>query len=1154
LIFNVVGLVAILGLALLIAMVWQGVASTEEEARREIDETLSRTTERLQILVRAAEMTEESAERTARLPEVTGATLRSTLEMSLSAFEQRPELSYLGIAIPETGEYGCLERAANGQIWLWLFPGTRAQDRVMRSFILSDQGFVLHEERPPNGYDPRARPFYAAALNGPPGGTWMPTYQWIIPSSNSRPVWGFSYVKALRNDSGRLVCVLDTDFDIPALNVFMKSLGAENHCQLQVIELGAKPRLIGDPGVMGSAPLPLPDQLTPLLKFSSETFEGQMKLDGERRWVAARRIDLKGGGSWQVVASRKDTVIEAPLRRQLYQVGGMGLGIVVGLVLVSVQMARRFGQPLAALERRVAHIGQPEPEVAPKPGAASATDEFRETQLLGEALDRAAEAVCEQNLTREQQVASLALKGALFDFTDAALFSLDPQWVILEWNAAAERLFGLERDRAVGQAIKETVLAPDGPADWPAMLAVKGTANYRLRGTRGPFDAEVRIVSFTQSGREVRTIIILDISARKNAELRLRRERDYADAVLNSLPGVFYHVDRDLHLVRWNKNFERISGYGADELAGIHPLNFFVEEEKALVASKIGEVFEKGEAHVEADYLLKDGRRIPYLFTGVRFEHEGRLGYVGVGTDIAERKRMEEDLRKETAMFEAQVESALDGILVVDRHGKKIIQNQRLNELWKIPPEIVANPDNGPQIQFALQKIKNPTESAARVAWLDAHPEETIHDEIELLDGTILERYSAPVHDKNRRYYGRIWAFRDITAHRRAEQQKAALEAQLRQTQKLEALGTLAGGIAHDFNNILTAIIGNQELALMELDAPEDLRRSLDGIGQASKRAKELVRQILTFSRKQQPERKPQSLQPIVAEVLGLLRASLPVTIEICPDLSLDAPIVLADGNQIHQVAMNLCTNAAHAMRGRPGRLSVRLARRLLDAAASQALPELRPGRYALLTISDTGCGMSAEVLARIFEPFFTTKGPGEGTGLGLAVVHGIMKDHDGAIAVRSQPGVGTTFELYFPEAVEADVAVREADTGILPGRGECILVVDDEEAICAVIGAMLEKIGYRAETFDDPRAALERLRAAPAAFDLLLTDRTMPHLSGPELVAQVHIVRPNIPAFMMSGLSDEDPAAGQEYGLVAKPIDIANLSHILRHALDATR
>ncbi len=241
-------------------------------------------------------------------------------------------------------------------------------------------------------------------------------------------------------------------------------------------------------------------------------------------------------------------------------------------------------------------------------------------------------------------------------------------------------------------------------------------------------------------------------------------------------------------------------------------------------------------------------------------------------------------------------------------------------------------------------------------------------------------------------------------------------------------------------------------------------------------------------------------------------------------------------------------------MRGRTCQLTVKLAPRILDEAACQAFPDLRPGKYALLTITDTGCGMSPEVLARIFEPFFTTKGPGEGTGLGLALVHGIMKDHEGAITVRSQPGVGTTFELFFPEAAETNAPVRAEDTSILPGRGECILVVDDEEAICAVIGAMLDRIGYRVESFDDPRAALERLRAAPATFDLLLTDRTMPHLSGPELVAQAHVLRPHLPALVMSGLNDEDPSAGEEYGLVAKPIDIAELSRTLRQALDACR
>jgi diguanylate cyclase (GGDEF)-like protein/PAS domain S-box-containing protein len=261
-----------------------------------------------------------------------------------------------------------------------------------------------------------------------------------------------------------------------------------------------------------------------------------------------------------------------------------------------------------------------------------------------------------------------------------------------------------------------------------------------------------------------------DITERKQMEEALREERDYSDAILNSLPGVFYHYDDNLRLLRWNRNLERISGYSAEELAGITPLAFFVEEEKALVASRIKEVFEQGESQVEADYLLKDGRRIPYLFTGVRFEHNGRQGFVGVGTDIEEHKRMEEALREKTALFEAQVESSPDGILVIDRHGRKLIQNERLNKMWLLPPDIAANRNYLPQIEFAAQRTKNPTEFIAKIAWLEAHPEEVSHDEIELVDGTVLARYSAPVFDKEGHYYGRTWIHSDITDRRQAEQ------------------------------------------------------------------------------------------------------------------------------------------------------------------------------------------------------------------------------------------------------------------------------------------------------------------------------------------------------------------------------------------------
>ncbi|MDH4982159.1 EAL domain-containing protein [Hyphomicrobium sp. D-2] len=245
---------------------------------------------------------------------------------------------------------------------------------------------------------------------------------------------------------------------------------------------------------------------------------------------------------------------------------------------------------------------------------------------------------------------------------------------------------------------------------------------------------------------------------------------DYAEAILNSLPGVFYHFDDNFKLVRWNQNFEKISGYTANELLGAEPKMFCVEEQRELVYSRIREVMETGESTVESDFLRKDGKRIPYLFTGTRFERHGRVGFVGVGNDLSTRKRIEEALRVETARFEAQVESSVDGILVVDENFVKVIQNQRLTEQWKIPHHIASNPDNAVQLEYAASNTTHPDEFIAKVHWLMAHPNEVSSDEIELRDGTVLDRYSAPVLDREGNYYGRTWIHRDITARKQSEQ------------------------------------------------------------------------------------------------------------------------------------------------------------------------------------------------------------------------------------------------------------------------------------------------------------------------------------------------------------------------------------------------
>jgi PAS domain S-box-containing protein len=363
---------------------------------------------------------------------------------------------------------------------------------------------------------------------------------------------------------------------------------------------------------------------------------------------------------------------------------------------------------------------------------------------------------------------------------------------------------------------------------------------------------------------------------------------------------------------------------------------------------------------------------------------------------------------------------------------------------------------------------------------------------------------------------------RNITERRQAEAALQAsekrLEEHIRQSQKMEAVGTLAGGIAHDFNNILAAITGYTELSVMTLKENPEVREYLGEVLRAAKRATDLVRQILTFSRQQSPERRPILLQSIVAEGATLLRATIPSIIKFEVSLAADAPMVLADATQIHQILMNLGTNAWQAMKDRPGCLQVKLEKFSVEASGVDAQLRLRPGVYARVSVSDTGCGMDPATLRRMFEPFFTTKAPGGGTGLGLAVVHGIMDSHDGVIMAESKPGEGTVFRLYFP-AYAGEAAA--AEDGLVPrGHGERILVVDDEESLGQLGRKILATLGYTVEVATQPAAALAMVRADPGRFALVLTDQTMPGMTGLVFASQLRQIRPGLPIILMTGYS----------------------------------
>lgn len=411
-----------------------------------------------------------------------------------------------------------------------------------------------------------------------------------------------------------------------------------------------------------------------------------------------------------------------------------------------------------------------------------------------------------------------------------------------------------------------------------------------------------------------------------------------------------------------------------------------------------------------------------------------------------------------------------------------------------------------------------------------------------------VEATASPVRESTGEIINYVGIHRDIT-------HEVKLEGELRQAQKMEAIGTLAGGIAHDFNNILAAIVGYTEMAHSRTPPESPVRRNLEQVLKASHRATDLVKQILAFSRQREQERRPLQIGSIVKEALKLLRSSLPTTIEIRYSLTGDREqgAVFADPTQIHQVLMNLCTNAAHAMRATGGLLNVTVAEIVIPAAPAAHPLDLQPGPYVRLTVSDTGHGMEAAVMERIFEPYFTTKEVGEGTGLGLAVVQGIVKSHGGAITVQSEPGRGTTFEVLLPR-IELELTQRMEAAELLPTGSERILFVDDEEVMVELGKDMLEPLGYRVTGRTNSFDALETFRKQPDAFDLVITDMTMPGLTGRELARELMAVRPEIPVILCTGFSELiDEQQAQTAGIrafVMKPYVIAGMARTIRQVL----
>ena len=921
------------------------------------------------------------------------------------------------------------------------------------------------------------------------------------------------------------------------------------------------------------------------------------------------------------------------------------------------------------------------------------------------------------------------------------------------------------------------------------------------------------VAEHTHELLETNQLLQLEINERKKTEEALREsEAKYRHLVDNSY-DLIWTLNAEGVFTYASPSLLHVLGYESSDVMDRPCRDFLHPDDVARIEDASHRVVHPPDPIQRTEYQVRHANgtwRWQAASITPIFDSDGALSsVVGVSRDITERKQVKQELLWKTAFLEAQVEATLDGILVIDSNGQRILVNQHLLDLWRVPQNIRDDKDDSALLHYIVSSVKDPEKFIKKVTYLYDHPDETSRDEIEFKDGTILDRYSSPVRGKGGEYYGRIWTFRDITERKQAEkavkesQQKLsdiidflpdatfvidkegkviawnkaieemtgkkaadilgkshyeyavpfygekrpilidlvlnpreefesqyiraergglslegvahgpalngkevylygkasilrdskgdiegaiesirditaryraeekyksifenavmgifqstpagciieandafaymlgyasakeivkivtdmagqlyvnpeqrseilrlidqygtirdreipfyrkdgkivwlavngraikdrsgnviyyegytqnitehkALESQLSQTHKMEAIGTLAGGIAHDFNNILSAVIGYAEMTLTAPDITARSRRYLEQIYKAGIQAGELIKQILTFSRQSEEKVYPLKISPIIKEVVKLLRASIPSTIAIQQEIQSEPDTILANPTYIHQILMNLCANAAHAMSLTKGTLKIVLSPVEIRPDHVLIHDGLTAGRHVKLTISDTGHGIAPEIMNKIFDPFFTTKKPGEGTGMGLSVVHGIVKKCSGAITVRSEVGRGTEFNIYFSLLEETEMEQQKAVTEHAVGGGEHILYVDDDDVLVELGNGMLTFLGYKVTGTTSSSEALELFRNCPDQYDMVISDMTMPNMTGLELAQELKRIRPDIPIILCTGFSEQiTPERVKSIGLreiIMKPVVLDQMAAAIRRELD---
>lgn len=637
---------------------------------------------------------------------------------------------------------------------------------------------------------------------------------------------------------------------------------------------------------------------------------------------------------------------------------------------------------------------------------------------------------------------------------------------------------------------------------------------------------------------------ISDASAiNENQEYKLAKYcLDYASVCI-------FRADQDGRIIYANRNACESLGYTQGELLKLSVFDIDTvarPESWPLMWQKLREDFS---VTVESQHIRKDGTFFPIEITATLIEIDGNIFSMAITKDISERKRLNDSIN----IFQFIFDEAPIGIYLIKDGGKMAYVNRHAYEyLGYTKDEIhrmnVLDIDNN----FTSDEIDKIWTRQKKSRCLETF--ETVHRK---KDGTL---FPVEINGIPLEFNGILYSVsfcKDISARKEEEKRRVKTELHLRETQKMESLGTLAGGIAHDFNNILGAVIGYAELARFQCEEGSKFEKYISQISKAGSRATELVKQILWFSRQGKSDKYPIDICRVINEALKLIEVTFPANIEILKNISSDLSPVFANEVQIHQIVMNLCTNAFHAMKESRGILNVNLMAVIIKAQDLKSHPGMSPGDYIRLTVSDNGCGMPPEVINRIFEPYFTTKSIGQGSGLGLSIVHGIIKDHGGSIQVQSEVGIGTTFNIFFPIA-DSVSKMESKKVEELPFGNESILLVDDEKALIDIGRDLLVRLGYQVETRASSVDAIEAFRSNPQKYDLIISDITMPKITGDEMALTMKTIRPGIPIILCTGFSNRlDEQSLETLGISAilmKPIIYSDLAGTVRRALDSAK